>query len=117
MESATAEPCVVKADGLAAGKGVFVCQSTDEAFTAIERIMVREEFGRTAGRQIVNIRHGAGDRRQTRRTVAIDSRQRREEAARVGMERVVEQLANRRHFLQLAAEDNSQICQPSTAAQ
>jgi phosphoribosylamine--glycine ligase len=47
------EPMVVKADGLAAGKGVFVCSSTQEALDAIERIMVREEFGRTAGRQII----------------------------------------------------------------
>jgi phosphoribosylamine--glycine ligase len=49
----TAEPCVVKADGLAAGKGVFVCDTSEEALAAIERIMVREEFGRSAGRQIV----------------------------------------------------------------
>lgn len=46
-------PVVVKADGLAAGKGVIVCSSTEEALAAVERIMVREEFGRAAGRQIV----------------------------------------------------------------
>ncbi|MBI3821776.1 MAG: phosphoribosylamine--glycine ligase [Planctomycetes bacterium] len=46
-------PVVVKADGLAAGKGVIVCNTTEEAFEAVTRIMVREEFGRTAGRQIV----------------------------------------------------------------
>jgi phosphoribosylamine---glycine ligase len=46
-------PVVVKADGLAAGKGVVVCASTEEALAAIERIMVREEFGRAAGRQVV----------------------------------------------------------------
>jgi phosphoribosylamine--glycine ligase len=46
-------PVVVKADGLAAGKGVIVCSTTEEALAAIERIMVREEFGRTAGRQVV----------------------------------------------------------------
>jgi phosphoribosylamine--glycine ligase len=46
-------PVVVKADGLAAGKGVAVCSSTEEALAAVERIMVREEFGRAAGRQIV----------------------------------------------------------------
>src|SRR5438270_2446847 len=46
-------PVVVKADGLAAGKGVIVCANTEEALAAIDRIMVREEFGRTAGRQIV----------------------------------------------------------------
>src|SRR5947207_1002120 len=44
---------VVKADGLAAGKGVIVCNSQDEAMAAVNTIMVREEFGRAAGRQIV----------------------------------------------------------------
>jgi phosphoribosylamine--glycine ligase len=48
-----APPVVVKADGLAAGKGVFVCPTTAEALAAIDRIMVREEFGRAAGRQVV----------------------------------------------------------------
>src|SRR6516162_8146758 len=33
-------PVVVKADGLAAGKGVIVCNDTDEATKAIERIMI-----------------------------------------------------------------------------
>jgi len=46
-------PLVVKADGLAAGKGVIVCNTTEEALAAIERIMVREEFGLPAGRQVV----------------------------------------------------------------
>jgi phosphoribosylamine--glycine ligase len=46
-------PVVVKADGLAAGKGVIVCSTPEEALTAIERIMVRDEFGRSAGRQVV----------------------------------------------------------------
>jgi phosphoribosylamine--glycine ligase len=46
-------PVVIKADGLAAGKGVIVCKTTDDALAAIERIMVREEFGRSVGRQVV----------------------------------------------------------------
>src|SRR5713226_3648794 len=46
-------PVVVKADGLAGGKGVIVCSTTDEALAAVERIMVREEFGLAAGRQVV----------------------------------------------------------------
>jgi phosphoribosylamine---glycine ligase len=46
-------PVVVKADGLAAGKGVIVCDTNEDAIAAVERIMVREEFGRSAGRQIV----------------------------------------------------------------
>ena len=56
-----AEPCVIKADGLAAGKGVFVCDTTEEALTAIDRIMVREEFGAGAGRQIVIERRLEGE--------------------------------------------------------
>jgi phosphoribosylamine--glycine ligase len=48
-----ADPLVVKADGLAAGKGVLVCTTTDEALAAVERVMVREEFGPQAGRQVV----------------------------------------------------------------
>ena len=39
-------PLVVKADGLAAGKGVIVCSTTEEALKAVDRIMVKEEFGR-----------------------------------------------------------------------
>jgi len=46
-------PVVVKADGLAAGKGVIVCSTGEEAKKAIERVMVHEEFGSAAGRQVV----------------------------------------------------------------
>ncbi len=45
-------PVVVKADGLAAGKGVVVCDNRDQALNAIERIAIRKEFGE-AGNQIV----------------------------------------------------------------
>jgi phosphoribosylamine--glycine ligase len=45
-------PLVLKADGLAAGKGVFVCRSLEEAYKAIEEIMVRRSFGQ-AGEKIV----------------------------------------------------------------
>lgn len=46
-------PCVVKSDGLAAGKGVTVAQGPAQARDAVERIMVRHEFGAAAGRQVV----------------------------------------------------------------
>src|SRR5262245_22017293 len=46
-------PVAVKADGLAAGKGVLVCSTTEEALAAIDRIMVKEEFGRAAGRKVI----------------------------------------------------------------
>jgi phosphoribosylamine--glycine ligase len=38
-------PIVVKADGLAAGKGVIVAQSVDEALAAVDQIMEAREFG------------------------------------------------------------------------
>jgi phosphoribosylamine---glycine ligase len=38
-------PVVVKADGLAAGKGVFVCSQRDEALQAIHAIMEERVFG------------------------------------------------------------------------
>ena len=45
-------PLVVKADGLAAGKGVTVAMSEEEALSAVERIMVDKKFGK-AGSKIV----------------------------------------------------------------
>lgn len=45
-------PVVVKADGLAAGKGVIVCSSRAEALQAIDRIARAKEFG-DAGNQVV----------------------------------------------------------------
>ena len=45
-------PLVVKAEGLAAGKGVFVCPGRIEALAAIDRIMRKMEFG-DSGRRIV----------------------------------------------------------------
>lgn len=45
-------PVVVKADGLAAGKGVFVCATRAEALEAVERICRAREFGE-AGNQLV----------------------------------------------------------------
>ena len=45
-------PVVVKADGLAAGKGVIICENRDEALEAVDRIASRKEFG-AAGNQLV----------------------------------------------------------------
>jgi len=45
-------PIVVKTDGLAAGKGVTICMTNDEAFDAIEECMVGGKFG-DAGAEIV----------------------------------------------------------------
>lgn len=45
-------PLVVKADGLASGKGVIVCSRRDEVLDAIDRIGRKSEFGK-AGLQMV----------------------------------------------------------------
>jgi phosphoribosylamine--glycine ligase len=55
-------PLVIKADGLAAGKGVVVCDGPAEALTALRRMLVEREFGdagalvlveeRLAGREV-----------------------------------------------------------------
>jgi len=45
-------PLVVKADGLAAGKGVLLCPDTEQALAALNRIMKDREFG-SAGDQVV----------------------------------------------------------------
>ena len=44
--------CVVKADGLALGKGVLICTSPAEAETAVDEIMVSKAFG-AAGANVV----------------------------------------------------------------
>jgi phosphoribosylamine---glycine ligase len=48
----TAFPLVVKADGLAAGKGVIIAQDAAEARDAVTRIMVDREFG-ASGDQVL----------------------------------------------------------------
>lgn len=45
-------PVVVKADGLASGKGVYILNDLDEALDALFEIMVSEKFGE-AGKRIV----------------------------------------------------------------
>jgi phosphoribosylamine--glycine ligase len=45
-------PLVIKADGLAAGKGVVVCSTRPQALDAIDRISRQREFG-AAGKQLV----------------------------------------------------------------
>ena len=46
-------PVVIKADGLAAGKGVIVAQTMEEAEAALAECFVERRFGEAA-------RHGAG---------------------------------------------------------
>lgn len=46
-------PLVVKADGLAAGKGVIICRSVDEVLSALDLIMVQKAFGAAGGKVVV----------------------------------------------------------------
>jgi len=46
-------PCVIKADGLAAGKGVLVAPNPDDATAFIDRLMVDREFGAAGDRVLL----------------------------------------------------------------
>lgn len=45
-------PLVVKADGLAGGKGVFICKNLEEAQASIRALMLENKFGQ-AGEQVI----------------------------------------------------------------
>jgi phosphoribosylamine--glycine ligase len=49
-------PVVVKADGLASGKGVIVCSTRAEALDAVHRIAAEKEFGAAGDRLIIEER-------------------------------------------------------------
>lgn len=53
-------PLVIKAEGLAAGKGVYMCADRQQAETAIHDIMDEERFG-TAGSRIIIEEHLTGE--------------------------------------------------------
>ncbi|HNQ48092.1 MAG TPA: phosphoribosylamine--glycine ligase [Hydrogenophilus thermoluteolus] len=46
-------PIVIKADGLAAGKGVVVAQTLDEAHAAIDKMLVSREMGEAGARVVI----------------------------------------------------------------
>jgi phosphoribosylamine--glycine ligase len=52
----TRDACVVKADGLCAGKGVFVCDNRDEALAALDEIMGARRFGEAGAEVLVEER-------------------------------------------------------------
>jgi phosphoribosylamine---glycine ligase len=56
--AAASYPAVLKADGLAAGKGVIICRSEDEAREAVEAYFVEQRFGET---QVVLEEHLEGE--------------------------------------------------------
>jgi len=47
---------VIKADGLAGGKGVIVCDSTEEAISAVDTILVKKTFGEAGNKIIIEER-------------------------------------------------------------
>ena len=47
---------VLKADGLAAGKGVYVCDNLRQALDAIEQVMIRRVYGKAGDRLILEER-------------------------------------------------------------
>ncbi|MDO4584010.1 MAG: phosphoribosylamine--glycine ligase [Planctomycetia bacterium] len=49
-------PVVVKADGLAAGKGVYVCQNRDEALQAVQEMALDKKFGAAGERLVIEER-------------------------------------------------------------
>jgi phosphoribosylamine--glycine ligase len=49
-------PLVVKADGLAKGKGAIVCDTVDDAIAALEAMLLRREFGASGERVVVEQR-------------------------------------------------------------
>jgi phosphoribosylamine--glycine ligase len=46
-------PLVVKADGLAAGKGVIVCKTEEEAIHSVDKMMVERIFGEAGNRVVI----------------------------------------------------------------
>jgi phosphoribosylamine---glycine ligase len=46
-------PCVVKATGLASGKGAIVCDTVEEALDAIERALIKREFGEAGAKILI----------------------------------------------------------------
>ena len=53
-------PIVVKADGLAAGKGVVICRNENEAYAAVDSMMAERAFG-NAGDEIIIEEFMAGE--------------------------------------------------------
>ena len=52
----TESPLVVKADGLAAGKGVIVCKTREDAMDAVRRVLADDEFGPAGKRCVIEDR-------------------------------------------------------------
>lgn len=53
LETEAAFPIVLKADGLALGKGVLICQDLDEAKAGVKEIMEDKKFGAAGTRMVI----------------------------------------------------------------
>ncbi len=53
LKTNTVYPIVIKADGLALGKGVFICENEKEAVFAIQQLMQDKVFGNSGSRIII----------------------------------------------------------------
>ena len=49
---ATTYPCILKADGLAAGKGVLICEDKNSALNGLDELLLQKKFG-SAGDKII----------------------------------------------------------------
>ncbi len=45
--------CVIKADGLCQGKGVYISSAVDEAYAALDALMVKKIFGQSGARVVI----------------------------------------------------------------
>ncbi|MFN3947830.1 MAG: phosphoribosylamine--glycine ligase, partial [Aquificaceae bacterium] len=46
-------PVVIKADGLASGKGVFICKSYEEAYQTIDKLIVKKALGEAGSKLVI----------------------------------------------------------------
>lgn len=53
IENVENYPIVVKADGLALGKGVIICENVEQAYIALKEIMVDKKFGDSGNRIVI----------------------------------------------------------------
>lgn len=53
LESREQYPVVLKADGIAAGKGVLICNARQDALAALDAIMVDRQFGDAGARLVI----------------------------------------------------------------
>ncbi|KAI4453064.1 phosphoribosylamine--glycine ligase [Holotrichia oblita] len=49
----SSHPLVIKADGLALGKGVIICNNLSESETALKEMMLKKKFGKSGGTVVI----------------------------------------------------------------